>query len=86
MLNLIGMFIVGLLTGALARWFYPGPVDIGFWMTGLLGIGGAFMGGLLMRLVSKPADPSKLNRAGLLMSIIGSILLLFIGRKLFNLW
>jgi uncharacterized membrane protein YeaQ/YmgE (transglycosylase-associated protein family) len=86
MINLIGMFIVGVITGALARWFYPGPVEIGFWMTGLLGIGGAFLGGYLTRLVKKPDDPAKLNRAGLIMSIIGSILILLIGRKLFNLW
>lgn len=85
MFNIIGMFIIGLITGWLARWFYPGAVPIGFWMTGLLGIAGSFLGGFLVRIAKGKPATGQLDRAGLLMSIVGSILLLFIGRQL-NLW
>ena len=31
--GLIGMIIVGFIVGVLARYFYPGAVNMGFWMT-----------------------------------------------------
>ena len=46
MFNLIGALISGLLVGALARWFYPGDVHMGWFMTSLLGVGGALVVGL----------------------------------------
>jgi uncharacterized membrane protein YeaQ/YmgE (transglycosylase-associated protein family) len=82
MFNVIGMLIVGLVTGWLARWFYPGSVPIGFWMTILLGVAGSYAGGFLVRLVNKPDEAHRLHRAGMVMSVIGSILLLFIARRL----
>ncbi len=85
MFNLLGMLIAGLIIGALARWFYPGPVDFGFWKTIALGIGGSFAGGLLTQLARKPKDGIRLNRAGLLMSIIGSCIVLFVAKRM-QLW
>ena len=46
MFNLIGALISGLLVGALARWFYPGDVHMGWFMTSLLGVGGALVVGM----------------------------------------
>jgi uncharacterized membrane protein YeaQ/YmgE (transglycosylase-associated protein family) len=83
--NFIGMLIAGLVIGALARLIYFGPVDIGIWKTIALGIAGSFAGGLLTQLASKPKDGIRLHRAGLLMSIIGSILVLFVARRM-GLW
>ena len=34
-LSLIGFIIVGFIVGVLARFFYPGAVNLGFWMTTL---------------------------------------------------
>lgn len=82
MFNLLGMLIAGLIIGALARWFYPGSVDFGFWKTIALGVGGSFAGGLLTQLASKPKDGIRLHRAGLFMSIIGSIIVLFVTKRM----
>ena len=46
-LSIIGLIIVGFLVGVLARFFYPGAVNMGFWMTTLLGIGGSLVGGIV---------------------------------------
>jgi uncharacterized membrane protein YeaQ/YmgE (transglycosylase-associated protein family) len=47
MMNVIGAVISGLFVGALARWFYPGAVEMGWGKTILLGIGGSLLAGLL---------------------------------------
>jgi uncharacterized membrane protein YeaQ/YmgE (transglycosylase-associated protein family) len=44
--NIIGAIVSGLVIGALARWFYPGPVPMGWIATILLGIGGSLVAGL----------------------------------------
>ena len=45
--GLIGMLIVGLLAGLLARFLVPGRDPMGCLATSLLGIGGSYVGGLL---------------------------------------
>src|SRR3546814_15467307 len=40
MINIVGAIISGLIIGALARFFYPGAVEMGWIATILLGIGG----------------------------------------------
>jgi uncharacterized membrane protein YeaQ/YmgE (transglycosylase-associated protein family) len=82
MFNFIGMLIAGLIIGALARWLYPGVVDFGFWKTIGLGVAGSFAGGLLTQLASKRTKEIRFNRAGMLMSIIGSIIVLFVTKRL----
>jgi uncharacterized membrane protein YeaQ/YmgE (transglycosylase-associated protein family) len=51
-------------------------------MTTLIGIGGSIVGGLIARLFSKPEPGSSFHPAGLILSIIGAIILLFIWIKL----
>lgn len=46
---LIGLVIVGLIIGALARVLVPGPDPMGIGMTILIGIGGSFIAGILVR-------------------------------------
>lgn len=77
MLNIISAIISGLIIGALARFFYPGPVPMSWVATILLGIGGSLVAGLVTSRGS--AD---FNRAGCLASIVGAILLIFLGRAL----
>ena len=45
--SIIWMIIIGFIVGVLARFFYPGAVSMGFWMTALLGIGGSLVGGVI---------------------------------------
>ncbi|PNU04000.1 hypothetical protein A8V01_05115 [Novosphingobium guangzhouense] len=77
MLNIIGAIISGLVIGALARWFYPGSVPMGWIPTILLGIGGSLMAGLVTS-----RGRGDFSRAGCLASVIGAIALIFIGRLL----
>ena len=79
MFNLIGAIISGLFVGALARWFYPGAVEMGWLMTILLGVGGSLLAGLV---AGRGSYGEGLNRAGCLASIIGAIVLIFVGRTL----
>ena len=82
MLHLIWSVIIGFIVGLLARFFYPGAIHLGFIMTVLLGIGGSIVGGLIGSLISKPADGAAFHPAGLLMSIVGAVILLFCARAL----
>jgi uncharacterized membrane protein YeaQ/YmgE (transglycosylase-associated protein family) len=81
MINVIGAIISGLIIGALARFFYPGAVPMGWIMTILLGIGGSLLAGLVTARGTGGIGGG-VNRAGCLASVIGAIVLIFIGRLL----
>jgi uncharacterized membrane protein YeaQ/YmgE (transglycosylase-associated protein family) len=49
---LISLVLLGLVIGALARLALPGPDPMGIGMTILIGIAGAFLGGLLTSLIA----------------------------------
>ena len=82
MLHIIWSIIVGFIIGFIAKHLYHPAAHLGFWMTSLLGIAGSIVGGLIARLFSKPAPGAPFHPAGFIMSIIGSILLLFIYTRL----
>ncbi len=77
MLNIISSIISGLIVGVLARWFYPGAVNMGLGLTILLGIGGSLFAGLLTSRGS-----SNFSRPGLIASLLGAMALILIGRLL----
>lgn len=77
MLNIIGAIISGLVIGVLARFFYPGAVNMGWIATIGLGIGGSLLAGLITSRGS-----AGFSRAGCLASIIGAVALIFIGRMI----
>lgn len=80
MFNLIGIIISGLVVGILARYLYPGPVDIGLFKTILLGIAGSLLAGLIASRSSN-STVAGINRAGCLASVIGAMVLIFLGRQ-----
>ncbi len=82
MFHLLWMLIVGLVVGAIARWFMPGAENMGWLMTAIVGIAGSFIGGFIARLFSKPADGAIVHPAGLILSVIGAMILLFVVKKL----
>ncbi|SCK30406.1 Uncharacterized membrane protein YeaQ/YmgE, transglycosylase-associated protein family [Variovorax sp. HW608] len=82
MLHLIWMFIVGIIVGAIARFIMPGADHMGILMTGLLGIAGSFVGGFIARIFSKPADGALVHPAGLILSVIGAMILLWAWGRL----
>ena len=75
--NIIGAVIAGLVVGGLARFFYPGAVEMGWIATILLGIGGSLLAGLI---VSRGRND--FSRPGCLASILGAMALILIGRML----
>lgn len=82
MLHIIWYIIVGFVIGLIARAIMPGAQHLGFIMTTVLGIAGSVVGGFIGRLFSKPEPGAVFHPAGLIMSIIGAIILLFIWIKL----
>ena len=82
MFHLIWMFIVGLVVGAIARLLMPGAESMGWIMTAIVGIAGSFIGSFIARLFSKPADGAIVHPAGLLLSVVGALILLFVVKKL----
>ena len=78
MINIIGAILSGLVVGALARWFYPGPVNMGWIATILLGVGGS----LLASLLTTRGQGDGVSRAGCLASVLGAMALIYAGRHL----
>ena len=76
-MSIIGMIIVGFIVGVLARFFYPGGVPMGFWMTVLLGIGGSLVAGVVTSLLFK-SPGGGFHRAGWIMSVIGAMVLIWL--------
>jgi len=77
-LHYLWMFVVGIVVGAIARLFMPGSEHLGIIMTGVLGIAGSFVGGLIARIFSKPADGSLVHPAGIFLSVIGALIVLYV--------
>ena len=81
MLSIIAWLIVGLIAGALARLIMPGRDPMGIVMTIILGIVGSFVGGLVSWAIWG-SDNGRFQPAGLLLSILGAILVLWIWRMM----
>lgn len=77
-MGLISSAIAGLIVGFLARLFYKGDDSMGLLKTMLLGIGGGFVAGLIGRVIGwYPPGQG----AGLIASVLGAMLLLWLFRK-----
>ena len=79
-MGILSWIILGLIAGALAKWIMPGRDDMGFVITILLGIAGAFVGGYLGTVLGI-ATPAGLSIGGILIATAGALLLLFIYRQ-----
>ena len=80
-MSFIWMIIVGLVAGLLARAIKPGNDPMGWIMTIVLGIVGAMLGGFVAGLIGINADG---GFTGLIFSVIGAIILLFIYEMTMN--
>lgn len=81
MLHFVWMFVVGIVVGAIARFILPGAQGMGILMTGVLGILGSFVGGLIARIFSKPPEGTPFHPAGILLSIVGAVIVLWAWSK-----
>jgi uncharacterized membrane protein YeaQ/YmgE (transglycosylase-associated protein family) len=80
---IIGLIIVGLIAGALARLLVPGRDPIGIGGTILLGIVGSFIGGFLgWLLFGHDRFEGAIQTSGLFGSIVGAVIALLAYRRL----
>ena len=75
MFGVIGWMFFGLFVGLVAKLLMPGKDPGGFFITIIIGIAGAMIGGFLGRTLGlyEPGQP-----AGFFMAVLGSLVLLFL--------
>jgi uncharacterized membrane protein YeaQ/YmgE (transglycosylase-associated protein family) len=78
-MGLVWACIMGLVAGAIARFIFPGQQQMSWLKTMLLGVGGALLAGLLGRVLGW-YEPGQ--GAGLVASVLGALLIIFIVGKL----
>ncbi len=76
MLHILWSIILGFIAGFVAKHLMG--THMGFIATTLLGIVGSIVGGLIARLFSKPAPGQVIHPAGLILSIVGAIVTLWV--------
>lgn len=80
---IISLLVIGLIAGAVARLVMPGKQNISIPMTILLGVIGSFVGGFLAYLLfDRDASDGFFQPSGIIGSIIGAIIVLFIYLRL----
>lgn len=76
---IIGLIIVGLIAGFVARALVPGDDSMGIGATILLGIVGSFVGGFLADVLFRSdGEDVGLGPSGIIGSIIGAIIVLLV--------
>ena len=79
MLEIVWIILIGAVVGALAKLIMPGSDSGGFFVTTLLGMGGALVATLLGRLIGLYGPG---QGAGFIASIVGAIVVLFVYRMM----
>lgn len=79
---ILGLIIIGLIAGAVARLLVPGRDPMGIGATIVLGIIGSFIGGFLWNALFVSGDQDGFSPAGLVGSIIGAVIALLIYRAM----
>jgi uncharacterized membrane protein YeaQ/YmgE (transglycosylase-associated protein family) len=79
MMNIVSTVISGVIIGILARFLYPGTIPMGLLMTCVLGVAGSLLAGLA---VSRGKVGEGFHKAGFVASLVGALLLIFIGHRL----
>ena len=80
MMNILSWIVVGLIAGALARLIMPGRDPMGIIATIVLGIIGSLIGGFVSMAIWRNDNSSAFHGSGLLLSILGAIVVLWIYR------
>lgn len=81
MINIITWIVLGFIAGAIAKAIYPGRQGGGIFMTTLLGIVGAFVGGTLLHVIQTgnfAIAGATLSIPGIIVAILGAIVFIFI--------
>ncbi len=78
MFNIIGLLVVGLIIGALARLIKPGKQALGLLGTLALGVVGALIGGIVASALGR-GDIFELNVLGFVVAVVAAVLLVGIA-------
>lgn len=79
-MGILSWLLFGLIVGALAKWLMPGKDPGGLFITILIGIAGAMVGGFLASLIGI-GGVSGFNFGSILIAVAGALLLLWLYRK-----
>ena len=74
-MQILGLIVIGIVIGILARLVLPGRQRIGMWLTILLGIGGALVGGIVASAIGE-GDIWELNFIGTVVGVIAAAALI----------
>jgi uncharacterized membrane protein YeaQ/YmgE (transglycosylase-associated protein family) len=74
--QILGLIVVGLIIGALARLIKPGKQHMSVLATLLLGVVGAIIGGLIGHLFNRNTGIFELNVVGFIIAVIAAVLLI----------
>ena len=77
--HIIAWCVFGLIIGFIARLLYPGRQPMGFIATMILGIIGSLVGGFISFVFGFRPEQAAFQGAGWIMSIIGAIIVVWIG-------
>ncbi|PPA31312.1 GlsB/YeaQ/YmgE family stress response membrane protein [Aeromonas jandaei] len=80
-MGFITWIILGLLVGMLAKWIMPGRDGGGFFMTALLGIVGAMVGGYMGTLLGL-GSVTGFNISSIAIATVGALIVLFVFNKI----
>ena len=80
-MGILGTIVIGFIVGLVARFLKPGDDKMGFILTTLVGIGGAFTGSYLGQVLGiyQVGQP-----AGFVGAVIGAIILMIVLKLLFG--
>ena len=73
-MDILGLIVVGLIIGALARLIKPGKQNISIVMTMVLGVVGALIGGFLASLLGT-GGIFELNILGFILAVVAAVIL-----------
>lgn len=82
-MGIIGWIVFGLIAGGLAKLIMPGKQPGGCFVTMLLGIGGALVGGLIGSAFGRTAV-TEFNFTSMALAVVGALLLLVIYGLIFG--
>ena len=75
MIQILGLILVGLVIGVLARLIVPGKQRLSLLATLLLGVAGAIIGGFLASLMGM-GSITELNVVGFVLAVVAAVLLI----------
>ena len=80
-MEILGLILIGLVIGVLARLLLPGRQRIGFALTLLLGVGGALVGGIVANAIGT-GGIFELNFVGTVVGVIAAVFLIGAAERL----